>query len=399
MGNDRLIYFRTDGNRQIASGHLVRCLSVAFACLQLDMKVCFLISDRESQDLLTGILRSSSLNLPASFSVIRLKTAAFDHPDQELPEVLSLLTPVADCAVYFLDSYYVTKSYLSALRPLIKIAYLDDLKLFDYPVDLLINYDIVSAKAMPAFKSSYRNATRLLLGASYTPLRVQFQNKETPVREQASHILITTGASDPYHFCLKFINKICDTIFYHSPDSSLEKNKALIDPKAYQSLTLHIVIGKFNTDKEILRQLAREFPCLMLHENISDMASLMQTCDLAVSAAGTTLYELCALGLPAISFTMADNQLSSARAFEDAQLIPCAGDIRDNPESVFQAILKFLTSMSLCLENNMTKNPDFFKSYYSQRTVIHTRMRQLIDGKGAYRIALSLRELAKEHQK
>lgn len=374
MGTNRLIYFRTDGNSQIASGHLVRCFSVALSCLQLGLKVCFLISDEDSNDLLTRILGShpapSVLNdCENNFSIMRLKTAAFDHPDQELPEVLSLLTSNTTSAVYFLDSYYVTESYLQALRPLIKIAYLDDLKLFDYPVDLLINYDIIPDTAMPAYRAAYQNAGKLFLGTAYTPLRSQFQDKKACIRKQVSHLFITTGASDPYHFCLKFIDKIIDSAFI-----------------------LHILIGKFNTDKETLYRLARELPYLILHENVSDMASLMQTCDLAVSAAGTTLYELCALGIPTISFTIADNQLSSAQAFEEIGLIPCAGDMRSNPEAVLQSAADFVTSMSYNAKDKLADAASLSPSY-TKRVSVHTRMCHLIDGKGAYRIALALKSL------
>lgn len=397
MGADRLIYFRTDGNSQIASGHLVRCVSVALACLSLGMKVSFLISDEESKDLLTGILSSLDSNCHAysenNFSIICLKTAVFDQPDQELPEVLSLLTPAADSTIYFLDSYYVTESYLSALRPLVKIAYLDDLRLFDYPVNLLINYDIISDMAMPTYKSAYQNAGKLLLGAAYTPLRIQFQNKKAPIRKQVSQILITTGAGDPYHFCLNFANKIANDAFLTAPTSSPIKKPALVDPKANQSLTFHIVVGKYNTDRQILRRLAKDLPYFVLHENVSDMASLMQTCDLAVSAAGTTLYELCSLGLPTISYTIADNQLFSAQAFAETGLIPYAGDMRTNPEAVLESTIEFVTAMSCDFEDKPTNMTAPFSSSYEKRAALHTGMNLLIDGKGAHRIALALKAL------
>lgn len=412
MGTNRLIYFRTDGNSRIASGHLVRCFSVALACLRLRMKVCFLVSDGESESLLKGIVSAcGELSLPASslnpslpdpnyaenreeiFSVISLKTAAYDRPEQELPEILSLLASSANSsAVYFLDSYYVTKRYLSVLRPLIKIAYLDDLKLFDYPVDLLINYDVIPDAALPALRAFYQNAGRLLLGPAYTPLRIQFQDKKADIRKRISHILITTGASDPYHFCLKFADKISGAALFCKPDPS-NKDTALTALNPGQSLTLHIVIGKFNPDKEALYQLAKEPPYLALHENVSDMASLMRTCDLAISAAGTTLYELCALGIPAVSFTMADNQLSSALAFQETGLIPCAGDMRFDPETVLQSAMDFVTEMSYASNLLPADKPDSLYPSYAKRISIHTRMHRLIDGKGAHRIALALKEM------
>ncbi|MGN1179787.1 MAG: hypothetical protein ACI4SD_01135 [Suilimivivens sp.] len=86
MGTDRLVYFRTDGNSHIATGHLVRCLSIADACLSLGMKVCFLVSDMEGRRLL------QSFDPMNRFPVYILQSAAYDDPEKELPEVLAFLT-------------------------------------------------------------------------------------------------------------------------------------------------------------------------------------------------------------------------------------------------------------------------------------------------------------------
>lgn len=52
------IYFRTDGNSNIATGHLMRCLTIARACIQTgqskgqDVQISFLVSDHQSRSLL-----------------------------------------------------------------------------------------------------------------------------------------------------------------------------------------------------------------------------------------------------------------------------------------------------------------------------------------------------------
>ena len=264
MGTDRLVYFRTDGNSHIATGHLVRCLSIADACFSLGMKICFLVSDEESKALL------QSFDPSCRFPVRILETASYDDLEKELPEVLGMLNEAGQAKqIFFLDSYYVTEHYLSAVRTVAKVAYLDDLQLFDYPADLVINYDVIPESKMPSYKAAYQNAPHPLLGASYTPLRRQFTDLHTDCRDKVSNILVTTGGSDPYHFCLKLIE-------------AFRKNSSL------HLCQLHVVIGRLNEDKDKLYQLAAELPFLQLHENVSDMASLMASCDLAISAAGTT---------------------------------------------------------------------------------------------------------------
>lgn len=365
MGTDRLVIIRTDGNGQIASGHLVRCVSVASACVQRGMEVRFLVSDKESMDLLEALTE-----LP----VICLQTALYNHLEQELPEVCELLSSAAcgtsvpeKSVIFLLDSYYVTEDYLStisSINPTVKTVYLDDLQLFDYPVDLLVNYDVIPDTRLSAYQAAYQRSDQLLLGALYTPLREQFQNREIVVREAACDVLITTGGSDPYHFCLELAKWLCT----FSSD--------------YSGITFHIVIGKLNTDREALSALSEKNDFLMLHENVSDMASLMEQCDLAVSASGTTLYELCALGVPTISFTMADNQLTAAKAFEEADAIPCAGDLRTDYETVIENVMDFLKSLLVASDVSLAK-----------RKSAHENMHRLVDGNGALRIADAIMKL------
>ena len=353
MGTDRLVYFRTDGNSHIATGHLVRCLSIADACFSLGMKVCFLVSDQESKALL------QSFDPACRFPVRILETAVYDDLEKELPEVLGMLNEAGQAEqIFFLDSYYVTEHYLSAVRTTAKVAYLDDLQLFDYPVDLLINYDVIPESRSATYQAAYQNAARTLLGASYTPLRAQFTNLQPYCRDRVSNILVTTGGSDPYHFCLRLIAAFRENSFLHL-------------------CQLHVVVGRLNEDKDKLYKLADELPFLQLHENVSDMASLMASCDLAVSAAGTTLYELCAAGVPSMSFCLADNQLTAAKAFDEAGAIPCAGDIRRSCDEVLGNVMNFVTYMS---ENS------------KKRKAALETMRQLVDGKGAMRIAKALTE-------
>ncbi len=359
MGADRLIYFRTDGNSRIATGHLARCLSIAKACQSLGMRICFLLSGKESADTLLRILPNTGSGLSEN-EVRVLRTAAFDDLDRELSEISALLGASPKDTVYFVDSYYVTGTYLEALRPLAKTAVLDDLQLFDYPADLVINYDVIPRSALFSYRAAYQKAQNTLLGASYAPLREEFQSGRMPQREAVSDVLVTTGGSDPFHFCALFLQAL--------------SGKA-------PGPVFHIVVGGLNTDGQRLHALAKDLPSVKLHENVTQMAPLMKACDLAVSAAGTTLYELCALGIPTVSFTMADNQLCAARAFADAGAIFCAGDIRSNPEKVIAGTLDFVKRMS-----------DFDPDGASRKAARQAMIR-LVDGGGSLRIARALKAL------
>ena len=195
-----------------------------------------------------------------------------------------------NAAAVLVDSYFATPGYLSALQKLTCTAYIDDLQAFDPPADLVINYDLT---VDPGF---YTKAGRLLGGSAYTPLRRQF-------------------SACSYH--------VWDTmsgIFSFPPgDRSVQhRRRAFKTPDRvprWQNVTFHVLTGPMHVHRAGLLNMAQADGRIVLCEGVQDMASLMASCDLAFSAGGTTLYELCAVGVPSVSYTMADNQIPGVLAF------------------------------------------------------------------------------------
>lgn len=99
----------------------------------------------------------------------------------------------------------------------------------------------------------------------------------------------------------------------------------------------------------------------------------MQKADIAISAGGTTLYELCACGTPTISYAFADNQLDNVKQFQEDGLIDYAGDARID---------------------DIAKNVNQYLKKYQDDWQLHEKksekMQEMVDGKGAMRLAEAL---------
>lgn len=346
MESHKLVYIRTDGNETIATGHLMRCLTIARALEKREAHPVFMVSDTTSISVLRGMMTPQERNRNA-FPVIHLQTD-YREPEKELPAVQNILSSHA--ASYLLvDSYFVTPDYLSSLRGFCRVAYIDDRQAFDYPVDLVINYDIIVNTGF------YKKAYQIFSGGAYTPLRDQFSLCPYRLWEEVRDVFISTGGTDPYNIACRL-------------------TRQLLASREWEGVCFHVLTGPMHVHRAELDALAEKNERVILHENVTNMAELMSECDLAVSAAGTTLYELCAIGVPAVSYTMADNQIPGAKAFGQAGLIPCVGDVRSNPDF-------FRITCEKMLE--LAKDP-------SARRQQSMRMRMAIDGAGADRIAAAL---------
>lgn len=349
MESRPVIYIRTDGNASIATGHLMRCLSIARALVRRHALPVFLVSDEDSVSLLRGMMTQkerSQRGLP----LIHMQTDYRD-PKRELPALIRILTDHPG-ACFLADSYFIPPDYLEEVRKVCRVAFLDDLQAFDPPVDLVINYDL----AVPT--ECYTKAGRILTGGAYTPLREQFAAHSCHIWDHIRDIFLSTGGTDPY--------RVKEQLLGH-----------LLASSRWQDCCFHVLAGPFDAGKDPLNALAARDSRVILHENVTEMAELMAECDLAFCAGGTTLYELCAIGVPSVSFSMADNQLPGVRAFEKAGLIPWAGDVRGH-EDFWENAVRMLE----LLAGDLPRRRD-----------VSMRMRMAIDGRGADRIAEALTSL------
>ena len=113
---------------------------------------------------------------------------------------------------------------------------------------------------------------------------------------------------------------------------------------------------------------------LILYQNVTNMSELMRKCDVAISASGTTLYELSACGIPTICYILEDNQINGAESFEAEGIMVNAGDIRIQPD-FFESVLYRLREL---------------RDNYTQRIKMHEMSQKKIDGSGAIRLAQCL---------
>lgn len=338
-----MIVFRADANAEIGTGHVMRCLSLADA-VAAQGQVCHFVL---AQDDFAALVRQRG------FPCTVLHT---DYTDMvgELPALECLAQKLMPSHI-IADSYFVTSPYLLSLGKLAKLAYIDDMAAFAYPVDLLINYNIYADAEI--YRALYQKEgcplPAMLLGTSYAPLRTMFQNLPGhPQPNRIKRVLVSTGGADPLHIAARMV-------YY------LLQNFACRRGREY-----HFVLGAANPDAGEIKKMAMQESWLKVHQNVQDMASLMCACDAAISASGSTLYELCACGLPTVTYALADNQLPAARTFAEMGLMLSAGDYREQ-KHFFAGLFTLLNE----LDNNV-----------EQRGVMAEKMQAQIDGRGAERL-------------
>lgn len=330
-----MILFRADGNPDIGTGHIMRCLSLADALQEQGGEITFITAESYFQRLI------QTRGYPCT-----VLGTAYDRMEEEL----SIFLPIIERErpeLVILDSYFVTPQYMEAIRNISRLLYIDDLNAFDYPADAVVNYNIYSPELPYPQNKTY------FLGPQYAPLRKEFQGlSQRNTKDRVENVLVSTGGTDQYHVALHCAEYLRE----HLPR---------------ENMIFHLVLGAMNQDAAELERIAEELPFIRLHRQITNMCSLMLQCDAAISAAGTTLYELCACGLPTVTYILADNQIQGAQMFQKAGLMPCAGDIREDA-CFLEHLFELLNSLA----------DDF-----AQRQHIAEQMQGAVDGRGAARLA------------
>lgn len=311
----------------------MRCLSLAQTWRACGGEALFVMA--ESLPFVTDRIRTDGFAIEVA--------AARTGSDEDAESILRVLSPgaldwVALDGYHFTDDFYKTLQRAASSRLI-----LDDVgsPLTRY-ANIVLNQNLHATSSLyPEMPSS----TRMLLGTKYVLLRKEFRNTcrpEKQVSDGATKVLVSVGGGSA--------PDILRTILEVLQSFPLELDVAVIGPE----ITLA----------------APRRGRIRFAAPSSDMQQLMAWADLAISAAGSTCWELCCTGLPSIVIDLAPNQLPVARELAKRQAALHVSGAR--LEQLAGAITSLVTDSQL-------------------RAQISERASRLVDGKGNIRVVAAMR--------
>ncbi|RQW80497.1 MAG: UDP-2,4-diacetamido-2,4,6-trideoxy-beta-L-altropyranose hydrolase [Methanothrix sp.] len=335
---------RADASTEIGTGHVMRCLALAQGWQDAGGIVSFVMGTHSHS--LESRLKSEGME------IIHLTS---------LPGGLEDAGQTAKVARERRASWIVIDGYHfhSEYQEAIKSAGLDLLAIDDnghaihYFADLVLNQNL---HADSVLYQSREPGTRLLLGTRYVQLRREFrklQGLHRRVREDGKRILVTLGGSDPENVTLKVL--------------------CALQRLSIPEIEAVIVVGGNNPNYEHLQASIADFsPHFRLAKNVEDMPELLSWADIAVTSAGTTVWEAAFMGLPSILLTIADNQIGVAKRLGEMDMAINLGWHQSlTKEDIARAVEGLLSDPG-------------------KRGLMSRRVQELVDGEGVERVQMYL---------
>lgn len=335
------LLIRADASREIGIGHVMRCLALAQAW----------------QDLGGNVVFASASLIPAVKQ--RLRDEGFVvHP---IPAIIGSkddgkwTVEIANnyaARWVVLDSYRFGPPYQSQVKAgKLRVLCVDDIGAHEaYFADIILNQNIQARDNMYSNRPAY---SRCLLGPQFALLRREFL--VAPSREFQIHttprVLIMMGGSDPANVTRRVLDEI----------------RAGREP-----LHAIVVVGPGNPHIYSVGGTSSRMHSVEIVRNPASLASLIQSADIAISAAGSAVWEMCRLGLPAILVSIAENQVPGAQELARCGVVSYLGmdyaiDMLGLPEK-----LRSLLSSS------------------EQRQTMSRLGQALVDGRGARRVLAAM---------
>jgi spore coat polysaccharide biosynthesis predicted glycosyltransferase SpsG/RimJ/RimL family protein N-acetyltransferase len=258
------ILILTEGGHEIGLGHIVRCTA------------------------LYDEIASRGISVRMIFEGSIMNTDFFE--DRTVSNLNWLSSPwiennVGSSDICIVDSYLVSEELLKMVsQRALMCMFIDDNARISYPSGIVVNPSLstVNKYSLTNSKITY------LIGPSYAILRKPFSISYSKViRLVVKHVLVTMGGSDIRKLTPIILNALCSQ---------------------YPSIEFNVMLGQAYENQDFIESIG--FSNLMLHKNLDEnsMCELMRKSDLAISAAGQTIFELMATQTPFIAIQVIDNQ-------------------------------------------------------------------------------------------
>lgn len=297
MVNRKVAVLRADASSSIGVGHVMRSLSLGEALLDEGFGV-ELVS--------CGLAPSlQSLATSCGIKVVELTCAPRSSEDAQF-----ILT--RNAAIVVVDGYEFSRDFFAALehgdRPFAVID--DNAETNALSPNAVINQNPHASTSMYAHM---QGSPKLLLGLQYAMVRKEVREvaaMNLPTRE--GEVFVAMGGADFLGLTTPIVEALAET-----------------------GLPIRVAVGHANTQREQVQKLADQFGHVTLIEQ-HDYVSSLASAHVAVLAAGSSLWEACAVGTPSIGIVVADNQVDLALAAEkmsisqviDARSLPRASLLR-----------------------------------------------------------------------
>lgn len=327
------VVFRVDSSTSMGSGHLMRCIALAEGLRTHGATVTFICRELTGNLILIAERKGISVKVLSAPSDNSIECSAINNywfgvsSSQDARDTIDAIDgEIPDWLI--IDHYSIDFSWENLIRPYCrKIMVIDDLANRKHNCDLLLdqNYYIHSAKR---YDMLVPHSCIVLIGSSYALLRAEFEvlrshsvGKIGPVKK----ILIFFTAGNDQGETLKAMQGICNF-----------ENIERVD----------VVIGDSNPNLEIIREI-----CIAnnwgYHCQVDYIAELMAGVDLVIGSSGSSSWERCALGIPAITSILAENQAEIAQALDNAGAIINLGLNTDLNASSYADALNLVTTEKL----------------------------------------------------
>jgi spore coat polysaccharide biosynthesis predicted glycosyltransferase SpsG/RimJ/RimL family protein N-acetyltransferase len=323
------VLIHCNGGVQIGVGHVVRSLALAEEALGSGHEVTFVgqYDGRIVHDL-----------LESSGAEVRRATRGA-HMSRDLQATIDELAP----DVVHLDTYDEVRLVTGAQhRPL--LSNVEDTTFGRRPADLLID---------PTFGSERepRDADPpllLLRGSRFAPLRALVTDRrgEWQLRDEARNVLVVMGGSDPLALTPRVLEVLDRT-----------------------GLALHVTAIVRSAARAAVEALAPGNLQVDLVEPVADLPALAAHQDLVVSAAGTSVWELCCLGVPMALVCAVDNQRAGYERVVAADAAIGLGETLQGDEA-----------------NLATRELKEALGSPAHRLVLSRQASRVVDGLGAWRV-------------
>ncbi len=341
-----LLLIRADGSALMGTGHVMRCLALAQGWQRTGGRVVF--AQAESTSALEQRLRSDGIE------VVRLDAIRGSFEDAAQTAELAKERRASIVA----DGYCFGTAWQREIKNsgLWLLLWDDYGQAEHYYADLILNQNLHASPQMYSRREAY---TRLILGTRYAQLRREFlewSNLRRDISAVARKVLVTLGGSDPDNATAKVMQAL----------GRLREAEAVV------------VVGGSNRNLASLQcaVMSDQSSPIRLLVDAPNMPKLMAWADVAVSAGGSTAWELAFMGLPSLVIVLSKDQVDIAAALDREGVSVNLGEHRQLSVERLAATLESVLA-DLPLREQMNR-----------------RGRQLVDGLGNCRVTTHLRAIS-----